>query len=189
MIFDIFNDVKELNLKAINKCYSIRFVHAVLPFDKITITVNQTKSEMVIYINTPERLKTSEQAQTILANSLIQWLDKIARNTYPTIIKNFAQKHQLTNPPHFRTTIATTKWGSYKSDGTISISLWLLFYSREALNHVIVHELCHTRCMDHGTGFKALLNQMCPETPFIKKELNTPLSENLVKLFQINKGR
>lgn len=179
MNFDILKDFNTLNLKAIDKCYSIRFVHAVFPFDKFTISANQTKCEMVIYMNTPERLKTSAQAQTLLANALIQWLDKIARKTYPAIIKDYAEKYQFNNPPHFRTTIATTKWGSYKSDGTIAISLWLLFYSREALNHVIVHELCHTRCMDHGAGFKAMLNHMSPETPAIKAELATPLPPEL----------
>lgn len=175
MNFDILNQLKELRLKAIDKTFQIRFAHAILPFDKFTISANSITNEMVIYMNSPERLKTNVTAQIQLANALIQWLDKIAKNTYPAIIKAYAQKFQFTNPPRFRTTTATTKWGSYKSDGTISISLWLLFYSREALNHVIVHELCHTRCMDHGSGFKALLNQMCPETPAIKKELASPL--------------
>lgn len=179
MNFDILNQFKELKLKAIGKTYQVRFVHAVLPFDKFTISANSATNEMVIYMNSPERLKTNTIAQVQLANALIQWLDKIARNTYPSIINTYAQKFQFTAPPRFRTTIATTKWGSYKSDGTITISLWLLFYSKEALNHVIVHELCHTRCMDHGAGFKALLNQMCPETPAIKKELATPLPDYL----------
>ena len=177
--FNILTGFKELHLKAINKNYSVRFVHAVLPFDKFTISANSATNEMVIYMNSPERLKTNSTAQIQLANALILWLDRIARSTYPAIIKAYAQKFQFTNPPRFRTTTATTKWGSYKSDGTISISLWLLFYSKEALNHVIVHELCHTRCMDHGAGFKALLNQMCPETPAIKKELATPLPPEL----------
>ena len=178
MGFDILTSFKELQLKAIDRRYSIRFVHAILPFDKITISVKQP-TEMVIYMNTPHRLKTNVQARIILANAIIQWLDKIAQNTYPAIIRDYSKRFQFPTPPRFRTTTATTKWGSYKSDGTISISLWLLFYSRDALNHVIVHELCHTRCMDHGAGFKALLNQMCPETPQIKRELSTPLPPEL----------
>lgn len=181
--FNILTGFKELHLKAINKNYSIRFVHAVLPFDKITISI-MNNSEMVIYMNSPDRLTTSTKAIGILANAIINWLNKIAHNTYPTIIREYSQRFQFPIPPHFRTTTARTKWGSYKSDGTISISLWLLFFSREALNHVIVHELCHTRCMDHGAGFKALLNQMCPETPQIKKELATSPPPELAWIVQ-----
>lgn len=177
--FNILTGFKELHLKAINKNYSVRFVHAVLPFDKITISANNTTNEMVIFMNTPSRLQSTKGVQELVARAIISWLNKIANNTYPPIIKSYAERFQFTQPKAFRTTIAKSKWGSYSPDGTIMISLWLLFYSKEALNHVIVHELCHTRCMDHGAGFKAMLNQMYPETPAIKKELATPLPSEL----------
>ena len=68
--FNILTGFKELHLKAINKNYSVRFVHAVLPFDKITISI-MNNSEMVIYMNSPDRLTTSTKAIGILANAII----------------------------------------------------------------------------------------------------------------------
>ena len=53
-----------------------------------------------------------------------------------------------------------TRWGSCSSNGNISLSLFLLILPRPLIEFVILHELCHTREMNHGPRFHALLDQL-----------------------------
>ncbi len=55
-----------------------------------------------------------------------------------------------------------TRWASCSSAGKISLSYKLLFLEREEVRCVLLHELCHTRCMNHSARFWQLLNRYEP---------------------------
>ncbi len=56
-----------------------------------------------------------------------------------------------------------SRWGSCSRQGNINFSLRLVHYQQEVINYVVIHELCHTREMNHSHKFWALVAQFCPD--------------------------
>ncbi|MBA3660393.1 MAG: DUF45 domain-containing protein [Gammaproteobacteria bacterium] len=65
-----------------------------------------------------------------------------------------------------------TRWGSCSAQKNISLCCKLLFIEAELMQHVILHELCHTKYMHHGRAFQQLLLKWDPHTLRHAKALN-----------------
>lgn len=57
-----------------------------------------------------------------------------------------------------------TRWGSCSVDRDISLNYQLLFLPRLLTRHILLHELVHTRYMNHGVRFGNLLKQLDENT-------------------------
>jgi predicted metal-dependent hydrolase len=56
-----------------------------------------------------------------------------------------------------------TRWGSCSIRGTLSFNWKLANAPKEALEYVVVHELCHLCYMDHSRNFWNLVEQLMPD--------------------------
>jgi len=66
-----------------------------------------------------------------------------------------------------------TRWGSCSARGTISLNFRILFHEPRVVDYLILHELCHTRHMNHGPAFQSLVARFEPRW----KELDRTLSQ------------
>jgi predicted metal-dependent hydrolase len=64
-----------------------------------------------------------------------------------------------------------TRWGSCSASGTISLNVCLLFQRPPVVHYLLVHELCHTRHMNHSKRFWAAVAGHEPDYRALDREL------------------
>jgi predicted metal-dependent hydrolase len=64
-----------------------------------------------------------------------------------------------------------TRWGSCSTGGTISLNCCILFQPPEVLRYLLIHELSHTRHMNHSRAFWDCVARYCPEYRKLDRQL------------------
>lgn len=99
------------------------------------------------------------QKQTWLTKVIIEILRKHAKSILPERLRTLAALHGF-NYSGVRINSARTRWGSCSSKRNINLSLFLMILPSELSDYVLLHELCHTKEMNHGTRFWALMDKV-----------------------------
>ncbi|HTC51562.1 MAG TPA: SprT family zinc-dependent metalloprotease [Steroidobacteraceae bacterium] len=64
-----------------------------------------------------------------------------------------------------------TRWGSCSVRGTISLNCCILFQPPEVLRYLLIHELAHTRHMNHSRAFWECVAGCCPDYRQLDRQL------------------
>lgn len=67
------------------------------------------------------------------------------------------------------------RWGSYLNKDKILLNPRLIEASKDCIDYVITHELCHIKYKDHDKRFYKLLDEKCPGWKKVKDKLESYL--------------
>ncbi|MCL2869350.1 M48 family metallopeptidase [Candidatus Saccharibacteria bacterium] len=98
------------------------------------------------------RMKSKYTPQNRLTAAEVKAADKKARQLLPirldSLAKQYGYKYNKVRLSH-----ATTRWGSYSSRGTVSLNVGLIRLPDELIDYVLIHELVHSKHMNHSAAF------------------------------------
>lgn len=64
-----------------------------------------------------------------------------------------------------------TRWGSCSASGTISLNVCAMFQPKAVMRYLLIHELSHTRHMNHSHKFWSLVESLEPDYQRLDREL------------------
>ena len=108
-----------------------------------------------------ERLRTSPRARSFTEDEILAMRREAQEKLIPKTME-LARAYGF-SVQSVRITAAKKRFGSCSSENRICLSLYLMQYPAEAIDYVILHELCHTVEHNHSARFYALLAHYMPD--------------------------
>ena len=144
----------DLNFSIEAECFRLKLETS--PLKNFTVSM---RDETVV-IACPAHVDfTTDRVQTLVKNAVMRAMRKKAEEYLPPLVQYWSSLFDL---PYNKVTIskARSRWGSCSSKRDISLSFYLMLLPAHLMDYVILHELAHTREMNHGPKFWELLNQL-----------------------------
>lgn len=137
--------------------------------DTQTFSVARHSQQILVKLPVESRLDHPEISRKI-RDTVIAALRIEAKSYLPKRLSFLAQKYNHTYD-RVRFSHASGRWGSCSSNGTISLNIALMKLPFELIDYVILHELSHTKQMNHGPLFWLLVSEADPNYKIHRREL------------------
>lgn len=158
---DLLENFRKVAVRRIDLGFSIRtecFRLSLAPSKLRCFTVREEEEGMKIYCPADTDFGR-EDVQKLVRNAIVRALKKRAEAYLPPLLEAWSVRYGL---PYrkVRITGARSCWGSCTAARTISLSCYLMLVPAHLMDYVMLHELAHTREMNHGPRFWELLDSM-----------------------------
>lgn len=144
----------DLNFSIEAECFRLKLETS--PLKNFTVSM---RDETVVIACPAHADFTTDRVQILVKNAVMRAMRKKAEEYLPPLVQYWSSLFDL---PYNKVTIskARSRWGSCSSKRDISLSFYLMLLPAHLMDYVILHELAHTREMNHGPKFWELLNQL-----------------------------
>mgnify|MGYP000890331656 FL=1 len=125
------------------------------------VRVSLSKQQIIAHVP-DEAAITTPPVQQLIRSKVLAALRREAKHYLPRRVRYLAQQHGF----QYQTVAvnhASSRWGSCSSRGTISLNIALMTLPFELIDYVVVHELAHTRHMDHSRQFWQVVGRIDPQ--------------------------
>lgn len=114
---------------------------------------------------------STAENQQFFWNGISYFLRKEAKRLLPSRTKQLADSFGFTFSD-VKIQSSKTRWGSCSRAKSINLSLYLMLLPAQLVDYVILHELCHTKEMNHGDKFWAWMDKVTDgQSKELRKEL------------------
>ncbi len=131
--------------------------------ESITLTMSTVDKQLV--------LSGAVHKKRLCAQALATWVKRYAAHWLPRMAREISVEIGLPCAD-IRVRLQKTRWGSCSSHRNINLNASLLFLPEELTRYVIIHELCHTKVMNHSKEFWQLVGEKEPDYKRLDKALN-----------------
>jgi predicted metal-dependent hydrolase len=158
-----------ITLPSLNQIWKIQYLKS---DNKKLRLMTRPQQELVLFGNTEDK--------NLCKKLLGAWVRKQAKIYLPARLATLSQQTQL---DFSNVTIRSqrSRWGSCSTEKAINLNFKLLFLPTQLVDHILIHELCHTKHMNHSGKFWRLVASHDPQWKFHCHE--TRRADKLVPLW------
>ena len=114
-----------------------------------------------------------QHAPELVCSLLHEWYKARAKEVFNRRLETLLEQTLwVSERPPIRILTMRTQWGSCSPNGRITLNPHLVKASRECIDYVILHELCHIAEHNHSERFYRLMGQIMPGWEQIKERLD-----------------
>jgi len=137
------------------------------------LKINISPQSYVIQHDNTIEVGVSKKENDKVKVFLDRWYNQKAREVFSEKMEEILKKYRdyHFSPSKLVVKSLKSRWGSCTSKGNITLSSELIKLDASYIEYVIIHELCHLKCHNHGKEFYRLLAELFPEYKSVRKNL------------------
>lgn len=153
--------------------YMLKVITDAKTSDRINSRVKLSRGKLRVELSQSDSELDDEKRAALVKSLIDKWYQNKAQLIFVERLEAVLPKAAwVSDTPSFRLLIMRKQWGSCSTKGNLIFNPHLVKASKECIDYVILHELCHIAEHNHSEHFWRLLTQVMPNWKEVKANLD-----------------